>query len=446
MSLPQKIFAEFLLTDLYLNERFLTFLENAGGRFECSKPQQMTKVVDMLSVPFSEDDSNTVKSIIFNPEIRNKRDFHNERLTQVLHQVSCQVFYYFRHKGSMRIKEVQSLSVFDCFGILQYIFFAVNPLKNRDRFSQLEELWKTDFQVIITTAYSEVKKGPSEKRRSRRHASKLKDQLYSPKCNIEEERGKVENIRRFVNRHGKDLKTHNSLTKFPDAKGIFLLDPPEKRHGSSLHAEQQLCDLLNNNQKEVKACMLQITGKKKSCMGCCGRVTYENEKFELIYNENSGYLWKNHFGKQDVEMRKKTLKVYVKSPSNISINHEGRIDWSVATEIEGLYNFVEHAIPQIENAERLQEIPGDMPATDNVQNLPEEATVANGSDGKFLNDKEGVKQEKFQGDFDNRYDADGSSESEIDSDKTKGHLFMTSVPIDETSLPKYFLETVSTVF
>ena len=119
MSLPQKIFAEFLLTDLYLNERFLTFLENAGGRFECSKSQQMTKVVDILSVPFSEDDSNTVKSIIFNPEIRNKRDFHNERLTQVLHQVSCQVFYYFRHKGSMRIKEVQSLSVFDCFGILQ---------------------------------------------------------------------------------------------------------------------------------------------------------------------------------------------------------------------------------------------------------------------------------------------------------------------------------------
>ena len=62
-------------------------------------------------------------------------------------------------------------------------------------------------------------------------------------------------------------------------------------------------------------------------------------------------------------MRKKTLKVYVKSPSNISINHEGRMDRSVATEIEGLYNFVEHAIPQIENAERLQEIPGDMPAT-----------------------------------------------------------------------------------
>lgn len=110
------------------------------------------------------------------------------------------------------------------------------------------------------------------------------------------------------------------------------------------------------------------------------------------------------------------------------------------------YNFVEHAIPQIENAERLQEIPGDVPTTENVQNLPEEATVSNGSDGKFLNDKEGVKQEKFQGDFDNRYDADGSSESEIDSDKTKGHLFMTSVPIDETSLPKYFLETVPTVF
>ena len=433
----QKGFAEFFLTDPDV------------GRFDRSKPYQMTKLVDMTCGYAAADDSNTVKSILFNPEVRNKRGFHDERLTQILHQLCCQVFYYLRHKGSVRIEEVQSLSVFDCSGILQYIFFAVNAIENRNRFSQLKKLWKTDFQVIITTPYSDKNMNPSEKRRSLRNANKLKDQLYSPKSNTDKEWSKVDDIRRFVNRHGKYLKTHNSVSKFQDTQGIFLLDLLEKKRGSSLHAEQQLCDLLNINQVEVKDCTLQITGKRRPCMACCGRMIYENGKFQLIYNERPGFLWKNHFGKQDVEMRKKTAELYADKPCNISINHEGRTDRSVATGNERSYDFVEDTIPQIENAERLQMILADVPVTENVRNLPEEkivATVTNGSNGKVLNDTEEVKQEELQGDFDNKYDADCSSESETDSGKTRGHSFMASNPIEETFLPKYFLETVPTVF
>ena len=268
--LPQEVWVEVLLTDPDLLERFRTCLKNVVDRFDCSKPYQMKKIVDVISVPVAKDDSNTVKSIFFDPNERIKRDFCDDRLTQILREVSSQVFYYFRYKGLVKIEEVQSLSVFDCSGILQYMFFAVNPLKNRDRFNQIDELWKIDFQVIITTAYSEGKMAPSEKKRSQRHASKLKERLYSTVSNTDitdKEWSKVDGIRRFVIRHGKSLKSHNSGSRFPDTKGIFLLDPLEKKHGSSLHAEQQFCDLLNINQMELKDCTFQITGKKRPCMG-----------------------------------------------------------------------------------------------------------------------------------------------------------------------------------
>ena len=414
MKLPQKVFDKFLSEDPNLRECFRTFLENAVGRFDCSKSDQMTNILDVISAQVAEDDSNTVKSIFFDPEVRNKRSFHDERLTQVLHQLCCQVFYYFRYKGSVRIEEVQSLSVFDSVGSLQFVFFAVNPIQKQSLFSDLEKLWKTDFEVIITTPYSAENMNPSEKKRSLRHANKLKDRIYSPLCNTATEWRKIGDISRFVNRHGKDLKVHNSVNSFPDKQGIFLLNPLQTNHGKSLHAEQQLCDLLNVNPVEVKNCMLQITGKKRPCVGCVGRMIYENQKCKLFYNERPGFLWKSHFKKQDVEVKKKTLEVYVTRSSNISINHEGYNDRSVATESESSYESVEHTIPEIENAESLQEITADVSVTENVHNHPIEETIvttaAKESDGEVLNDKEGVKQEKFQGDFDNSIDADISNE------------------------------------
>ena len=380
--------------------------------------------MNVISVPVAKDDSNTVKSIFFDSNERIKRDFRGDRLTQILHEVSCQVFYYFRYKGSVKIEEVQSLSVFDCSGILQYIFFAVNPLKNRDRFNQIDELWKNDFQVIITTAYSEGKMAPSEKKRSKRHARKLKDRLYFTTFNTDitdKEWSKVDDIRKFVIRHGKGLKTHNSGSRFPNTKGIFLLNPLEKKHGSSLHAEQQLCDLLNTNKMELKDCTFQITGKKRPCMGCCGRMRYENEKFKLVFNERPGYLWLNHFEKQEIEMRKKTLEVFVEKPSYISVNHEESNDRSVATESESSCEFEEHAIPQIENSERFQKTSAGKPMTENVHNFPIEGTivvaVATGNDGEVLNDKDAVEREEFQDHYDNAYDADVSSGSESDLDE-----------------------------
>ena len=421
--LSQEVWVEVLLTDPDLLERFRTCLKNVVDRFDCSKPYQMKKIVDVISVPVAKDDSNTVKSIFFDPNERIKRDFCDDRLTQILREVSSQVFYYFRYKGLVKIEEVQSLSVFDCSGILQYMFFAVNPLKNRDRFNQIDELWKIDFQVIITTAYSEGKMAPSEKKRSQRHASKLKERLYSTVSNTDitdKEWSKVDGIRRFVIRHGKSLKSHNSGSRFPDTKGIFLLDPLEKKHGSSLHAEQQFCDLLNINQMELKDCTFQITGKKRPCMGCCGRMRYEKEKFKLVFNEHPGYLWMNHFEKQEIEMRKKTLEVFVEKPSYISVNHEGSIDRSVATESESSCEFDEHVILQIENSERLQRTSAGAPVTECVHNPSIEGTivanVSNASEREVLNDKDAVEQEKFQDDYDEAYDADVSSESESDLD------------------------------
>ena len=147
---------------------------------------------------------------------------------------------------------------------------------------------------------------------------------------------------------------------------------------------------------------------------------YEKEKFKLVFNERPGYLWMNHFEKQEIEIRKKTLEVFVEKPSYISVNHEGSNDRSVATESESSCEFDEHVILQIENSERLQKTSGGAPVTECVHNPSIEGTivanVSNDSEREVLNDKDAVEQEKFQDDYDEAYDADLSSESESDLD------------------------------
>ena len=344
------MFIQLLSTDNVLHESFHEFLKNAIDKFDFSKPHLMRNLLEVISVPIAEDDNKTVKSIFFNhinPKIQNKRDFKGDRLTQILHEVCCQVFYYLKYAESIPIVEVQSLCVSDHKGI-KYIFFAVNPLRNTNVFNKIKKLCITEFKNIITTAYSAEKMNLSEKKRSQRHAIKLQKRIYNEAIyNADEEWNKVGT---YVKIHGQNLKTHTSGESLP-TNGIYLLDPLKKEKGSFLHAEQQLCDLITFIRKNEADCKFQITGKKRPCMGCFSRMKHENEHEnhnDLTFNPNPGYIWLKHFENQELQVRRKTLKMLLHQPSYVSVNHEGRRDRSIATESGSSDETTKHSESQIE--------------------------------------------------------------------------------------------------
>ena len=113
VSLPQKMFIQLLSTDHVLRESFHEFLKNAIDKFEFSKPHLMRNLLELISEPIAGDDNKTVKSIFFNTRVQNKRDFNGDRLTQILHEICSQVFYYLKYAGAIPIVEVQSLCVSD---------------------------------------------------------------------------------------------------------------------------------------------------------------------------------------------------------------------------------------------------------------------------------------------------------------------------------------------
>ena len=345
VNLPQKMFIQLLSTDRVLRESFHEFLKNVIDKFDFSKPHLMRNILELISEPIAGDDNKTVKSIFFNTRVQNKRDFNGDRLTQILHEVCCQVFYYLKYTGCIPIVEVQSLCVSDYKGV-KYIFFAVNPLRNTNIFNKIHGLCITEFKKIITTSYSAEKMNLSEKKRSQRHATKLQKRIYNEAIyNADEQWNKVGT---FVKRHGQNLKTHTSGEEL-GTNGIYLLDPLKKEKGSFLHAEQQLCDLITFIRKNIGVCKFQITGKKRPCMGCFSRMEHENEHHnDLTFNPNPGYIWIKHFENQEVQVRKKTLKIFLHQPSHLSVNREERRDRSEATESGSSDETTEHPESQIE--------------------------------------------------------------------------------------------------
>ena len=212
--------------------------------------------------------TNPLKCLFREVEQRPPRSFKEKKETQILKQFSSQLYYRFMSEET-EISEVQVLHVFNK-NKTKYLFFATNLLTQESNFQIIKKEWENNnLEDLVTKEYKShvVNEDVMMRRanRSKRHAGKLKQQVYSK-----------ETADRFIsfikenNRQGKMFSSHSG--QLPN-DGIYFVNPYKVTANNEykVHAEEQLCDIIELI-REKGEWNFRIFGKKRPCMSCFGRL------------------------------------------------------------------------------------------------------------------------------------------------------------------------------
>lgn len=330
-------------TAVYNYSSLIKSLENNLEKFSFFEKNDQTRKLELknflklLSVSVIEHEGNARRCFLrmMTVEVRKSRSFSQEKENQILRQLSSQLCYRFKAIPDMNITEIQVLHV-SCNKDTKYMFFATNPLDNNEVFFKIQEEWEQKkIQALTTLKYQPSGKTDNlreiRKERSERHAKKLQQNVFNSTSD--------NNLIKFIQNHtavpGKIFLSYESLRKLPNY-GIYFVKPRQniQKKGYKIHAEEQLCDIIQSIRKFGPASdwEFKIYGKKRPCISCLGRLCYEKVQHDhLDFSNHPGYLWIPAVLAQKLEVQKKTLKAFLSNPSSVSCR-KNRNSSSVGTE------------------------------------------------------------------------------------------------------------------
>ena len=296
-----------------------------------SKPQ-LQAFLRLISIEVREGEKNPVECSFHQVKQRPSRSFKEEKQTQILKQLSSQLYYRFMSLENTDISEIQVLRVFNKIKT-RYLFFATNPLEKEKNFKTIKKEWEeNNLGDLVTEQYkpSGVDKAERSYRAdcSKRHAAKLKQRVFSATKGDE----LVSFIRRNNIKGRFFTKQRDSL---PD-DGIYFVNPyhVKSKNRYEVHAEEQLCDIVKLIRENAvdSDWKFGIFGKKRPCCSCFGRLCYENKgKNDLSFSKHPGYLWIPALLGQDKDIQISTISHFILSPSHVSETPSGKSLPSVGT-------------------------------------------------------------------------------------------------------------------
>ena len=266
---------------------------------------------------------NPLKCLFREVEQRPPRSFKEEKETQILKQLSSQLYYRFMSKNT-DISEVQVLHVFNK-NKTRYLFFATNPLTQEINFQVIKEEWgKYNLESLVTKEYQPHGINEDEMmhraNRSKRHAGKLKQRVYS--------NAKADRFISFIQKNNGQGEIFSSRWDPLPNDGIYFVNPYKVTENNEykVHAEEQLCYIarLIRDSTSKGEWNFRIFGKKRPCMSCFGRLCYENEKNkDLFFSQHPGYLWFPALREQDRDVQLSTIRNFILKGSCESKNRSG---------------------------------------------------------------------------------------------------------------------------
>ena len=275
---------------------------------------------------------NPLKCLFREVEQRPTRSFKEEKETQILKQLSSQLYYRFMSKNT-DISEVQVLHVFNE-NRTRYLFFATNPLTQEKNFHVIKGEWeKYNLESLVTKEYQPHGVNEIEMmrraNRSKRHVGKLKQRVYS--------KAKADQFISFIQSNNGQGKMFSSQWDSLPNDGIYFVNPYKviANKEYKVHAEEQLCYIVRLIMDNVSKgeWNFRIFGKKRPCSSCFGRLCYENEKNnDLFFSQYPGYLWFPALREQDIGVQLSTIRNFILKCSCESENRSGEFSTSQGTE------------------------------------------------------------------------------------------------------------------
>ena len=290
-----------------------------------SRPQfrkrQLEDFVRLISMEVREGNKDPVECSFHQVKQRSPRSFKEEKKIQILKQLSSQLYYKFMSLKTTDISEIQVLHVSKK-NKTRYLFFATNPLQKEKNFKVIKKEWEdNNLQDLVTVKYQPYGVDSDERfrraERSKRHAKKLKERVFSDKTADE-----LVHFIRSKNVEGKICGTHPDPLP-PD--GIYFVNPynDKSKNEYEIHAEEQLCNIVQWIRKDAVngEWYFNIFGKKRPCSSCFGRLCHESkENNDLSFSQYPGYLWIPALLVQDRNVQISTLRSFISSPSYVSEN------------------------------------------------------------------------------------------------------------------------------
>lgn len=290
-----------------------------------SKPQLRKKTLEnfvrLLSMEVKEGNKDPVECSFHQVKQRPTRSFKEEEKIQILKQLSSQLYYRFMSLENTDISEVQVLRV-SKENKTRYLFFATNPLEKKKNFKAIKKEWKdNNLQDLVTVEYQPHGVDSDEifrrAERSKRHAKKLKQRVFSDKTSDE--------LVHFIRtNNGKGKIFSSQPDSLPDY-GIYFVNPykVKSKNDYEIHAEEQLCNIVQLIRKDLAngEWYFNIFGKKRPCSSCFGRLCHESkENNDLSFSKYPGYLWIPALLEQERNVQLSTLRYFILSPSYVSKN------------------------------------------------------------------------------------------------------------------------------
>ena len=295
-----------------------------------SKPQ-LQSFLKLISIEVREGEKNPVQCCFHPVKQRPSRSFKEEKQTQILKQLSSQLYYRFMSLENTDISEIQVLRVFNKTRT-RYLFFATNPLEKDKSLKTISKEWEeNNLGDLVTGEYKPSRIDEAEIYRadcSKRHAEKLKQRVFSVT--------KGDELISFIRKN--NIKGR-FFTKQPGplpADGIYFVNPyhVKSKNRYEVHAEEQLCDIVKLIRKNAVDSEWQFTifGKKRPCSSCFGRLCYENKgKNDLSFSKHPGYLWIPALLEQKTDIQISTIRHFILSPSHVFETPSGNSLPSVGT-------------------------------------------------------------------------------------------------------------------
>ena len=275
---------------------------------------------------------NPLKCLFREVEKRPACSFKEEKETQILKQLSSQLYYRFMRINTY-ISEVQALQVFNE-NKTRYLFFATNPLIQEENFQVIKKEWEEfNLASLVTEEYKPNGVNEDEMirraNRSKRHVRKLKQRVYST--------ARADRFINFIrNNNGRGKIFSSKLDALPN-DGIYFVNPYKVSANNKYekHAEEQLCYIVQliRNKAAKNEWKFRIFGKKRPCSSCFGQLCYEEEKNnDLFFSQHPGYLWFPALKEQDIDVQLSTIRNFILKSSCESENRSRNFSSSQGTE------------------------------------------------------------------------------------------------------------------
>ncbi|XP_057289333.1 uncharacterized protein LOC130612060 [Hydractinia symbiolongicarpus] len=246
---------------------------------------------------------------------------------QMLRYISTQLFYYWKYVCNIEsLTEVQVMQVQTVADSFQGFFISFNPITENvvSAITQKLQEWRdsgTTLREIIQKNYAA--NIPENLHRATRYSKKVKKLIVERWIMLLSQLPIVLTV----------LRERRSQTSFQcQDNGVYLL--ALGHHACKYrHAEEWLCDVADHLRKtDEKKYTFRIYGKKRPCVGCCGRMM--TSKID-DYNKNSGYYWVHTIEQQSEEVARNTFKLAIRSVPNITVEWGTKIrDYDTASDSE----------------------------------------------------------------------------------------------------------------